>query len=282
MPMSAPLPIPGRTWRATLALDYERRGGRTVLAARRHDGPLVVQKPFYPEGEAVCHTVIVHPPGGIAGGDALTLTARAGARAHTLLTTPGAGKWYRSAGPWAHQHLAFAAGAGACLEWLPQETIVFDGARAELSTTVHLEGDACFIGWEILCLGRTGAGERFTQGACRARSVLHRDGKPLWLERGCLDGGDAALASSAVFAGQPVAATFIAAAPQIAGDVLTACREAAPATGAGAVTRLPGLLVGRYLGASSEAAKQYFTQLWRVLRPVLMGRQACEPRIWRT
>ena len=104
--------------------------------------------------------------------------------AYALLTTPGAGKWYRSGGPWARQSLAFEAGKGACLEWLPQETIVFDGALADLRTEVQLAADARFIGWEVLCLGRTGAGERYARGECRLRTVVKREGRPLWLERG--------------------------------------------------------------------------------------------------
>src|SRR5688572_29619963 len=115
-----------RCWRAELELRYERRGARSVLASRRHDGPLVVQKPLYPEGDAVCHTLVVHPPAGIAGGDELSLDVRAEDAAHALLTTPGAAKWYRSAGPWAHQQVKLSAGKGACIEWLPQEAILFD------------------------------------------------------------------------------------------------------------------------------------------------------------
>ena len=160
MQLAEPVAAP---WKAELALRFERADDRTVLAARRHDGPLVVQKPLYPEGGAVCHAIVIHPPAGIAGGDELALEARAGAGAHALLTTPGAGKWYRSAGPWARQRLDFEVGPGALLEWLPQETIVFDGALASLASEVRLEGDARYLGWEILCLGRTGSGERFVQ-----------------------------------------------------------------------------------------------------------------------
>src|SRR3989344_500526 len=110
-----------QSWKARLALGFESRDGRTVLAERRHDGPLVVQKALYPEGDAVCHAIVVHPPAGIAGGDELELKVRSARGAHALLTTPGAGKWYRSAGPRAEQKLRFDV-SGA-LEWLPQETI---------------------------------------------------------------------------------------------------------------------------------------------------------------
>lgn len=262
-----------QSWKAELALGFERREGRTVLAARRHHGPLVVQKPLYPEGEEVCHAIVVHPPAGMAGGDELELRAGTGAGAHALLTTPGAGKWYRSAGPWAAQRLRFEV-AGA-LEWLPQETIVFCGARARLDTEVRLAADARYLGWEILCLGRTGAGEKFERGELRLSMRVYRDGRLLWLERGRIDGGGALLDSPAGLQGKPVCATLVAAGD---GFDLAACR----AIDGIAVTRLPGVLVARYLGDSSEQAKRLFTQLWTVLRPALFGREALEPRIWRT
>src|SRR2546423_15456645 len=116
------------SWKARLSLSFARDGNRSVLAERSHEGPLVVQKPLYPEGDTVCHTILVHPPGGIAGGDELRIEARVGAAAHTLLTTPAAGKWYRSAGPWAQQRVRLDGGAGPSVQWLPQESILFDGA----------------------------------------------------------------------------------------------------------------------------------------------------------
>lgn len=270
------------SWRAALELDFERRSGRTILARRSHDGPLVIQKPLYPEGEEVCHGIVAHPPGGIAGGDALELSARLGADARALLTAPGAAKWYRSAGAQARQRIHFTVETGACLEWLPQENIVFDGALAELRTAVRLSGDARFIGWEVVCLGRTGSGEKLSHGKYDARTLIERDGRPLWLEHAQIEGGNGALASPVTLACQPVVGTLLAASLRLDGSVLEACRKLNPMAGDGAVTLVPGLLVGRYLGASSESAKNYFIGLWKILRPALIGREGVEPRIWRT
>jgi urease accessory protein len=139
-------------WRAKLALDFEREPKRTVLSKRAAEGPLLVQKPLYPEGDEVCHAIVVHPPGGIAGGDELEIAVKA--QGHALLTTPGAAKWYRSAGPWAKQKLLFEV--KGTLEWLPRETIVFDGALAELGCEVRLGELGRYLGWEIVCLGRSG------------------------------------------------------------------------------------------------------------------------------
>ena len=280
MPYNQSIQLP--SWSAQLALEFERRGARTVLSARRHDGPLIVQKPLYPEGDEVCHAIIVHPPGGIAGGDELQLNARLEVNAHALLTTPGAGKWYRSDGAGARQCIQFDVNGGACLEWLPQENILFNGARAELRTAVRMSGGAIFIGWEICCFGRTGSGETFAGGSFHGRTIIESDNRPLWLENGRLEGGGAALQSLAVLARQPVVGTLLAVSDKLVTMELGACRAVQPATGDGAVTLLPGLLIGRYLGASSEAAKNYFIKLWQILRPVVAGRHAIDLRIWRT
>lgn len=274
------------SWRAQLALEYEYRveqgNERTVLAARRHNGPLVVQKALYPEGDTVCHGIIVHPPAGIVGGDSLEVDARVGARAHALLTTPGAAKWYRSAGSWAQQRNAFVVETDACLEYLPQETIVFDGALARLETQVRLGAGARYIGWEVLCLGRTGSGERFIRGQCHSSVSVSRGGKPLWVERGGIAAGGLLMRSPAGLNNNTVCGTMMAVAENVEVVDLTECRAAIAKTGDTAVTRLPGLMVARYLGDSSESAKQYFTALWQQVRPVIAGRVAVTPRIWNT
>jgi len=274
-------PVHQRTWRAELELRYQRRGARTVLAERRHDGPLVVQKPLYPEDEAVCHTIVVHPPAGIVGGDELEITCSAEPAAHVLLTTPGAGKWYRSAGPWASQRLRFNVAAGACVEWLPQETIVFDGALGNMESTVNLEQGAAYIGWEILCLGRTGSGECFTKGACRLHAEVRRDGRLLWFERGLLEAGARLGFSAAGLGGHSVCATLVASGAGLTPSLLVHCREAM--ANDVAMTLLPGpLLVARHLGNAGETARRLFERLRGMLRPALAGREAVEPRIWRT
>ena len=268
------------SWKARLSLGFSYLENRTVLSERSHDGPLVVQKPLYPEGQGVCHAIVVHPPGGIAGGDELHLEVKAKENAFALLTTPGATKWYRSAGAWAKQSLAF--GVHGLLEWLPQETIVFDGALAQASCEVDLAADAGLIGWDIVCLGRTGSGERFRRGSYRSSIRIRREGRLLWLERGRIDGGGRLLESPAGLGGSPVFGTLFASSLNLDQELLNETRKPKPESGRGAVTLLPGILLARYLGDSSEAARRYFIALWRILRPRLTGLEAIEPRIWQT
>lgn len=257
------------SWNAQLALRFADKDGRTVLAEHSQQGPLVVQKMLYPEGPGVCHAIVVHPPGGIVGGDELSLEAAS--EGHALLTTPGAAKWYRSAGQWARQKLSFEV--TGTLEWLPREAIVFDGALAALDCEVRLADGARYIGWDIVCLGRTGSGERFTRGTVRLETRILREQKLLWLERGAIEGGGALLESPAGLGGKTVFGTLVATCDSP--SILRECTKIAP------TTVLEGLLVSRYIGDSTEEAFNRLTQLWAVLRPALTGREAVAPRIWR-
>lgn len=293
-PDRMPPPPQAASWQAELRLGFVRMPGpdgeRTALNENRHSGPLRVQKALYPEGDAVCQAIVLHPPSGIAGGDRLTIDVGVGADAHAQLTTPGAGKWYRSGGEPAAQTIGFSVAAGATLEWLPQETIVFDGAIARMATTVDLATDARFIGWDILCLGRSAAGERFARGRVDLALRIDRDGVPLWRERGGFDGNDALLASPAGWDGATVNGTLLAAFPELAQAapaLLERCRALAPTDNARhALTALPGpdggLLVARYLGDNSEAARHWFAALWHEIRPAACDRAALIPRIWNT
>jgi urease accessory protein len=270
------------SWRAHLALRFAHDGTRTWLAERRHEGPLVVQKPLYPEGRDVCHAIVVHPPGGMANGDELDIAIDAGDRAHAQLTTPGAAKWYRCAHAPARQALHVRAAAGAIVEWLPQGTIVFDGALAWLTTRIDLAADAIFIGWDIACLGRTAAGERFASGTYRQSTEIHRDGALIWSERMNLRAGARMMESAVGLNGNPVFGTFVACVPQVGDETLELARRVHTDAGDGVVTRLPGVLLARFVGARSEHAMVYFVALWSAVRPRLVGRAAVQPRIWQT
>jgi urease accessory protein len=270
-------------WQALLHLGCGPRLGASRLLRRQHVGPLTVQKPLYPEGPEVCHCVILHPPGGIVGGDRLDIALQVDSGARLLATTPGAGKWYRSPGPLAEQRLAFAVGDGASLEWLPQENIFFDGAHARLGGVVSLAAGARYIGWDVACLGRTASGERFTRGALSSRTEILQAGRRLWGDYARIEGGARLLHASAGLAGYPVMGTLLAAGADLDRSLLDACRAVAAADGAMVgVTALPGVLAARYVGGSTQAARSYFVALWRILRPVLVGREACAPRIWNT
>ncbi len=272
-------------WEAELALEFENRNGATRLTGCRHRGPLRVQKALYPEGDSVCQAILLHPPSGIAGGDQLRIAASVGQHAHAQLTTPGAGKWYRSGGPEASQSIDFRVASGGILEWLPQETIVFNGAKSRMDTGVQLAADSRYLGWEILCLGRRASGERFAHGHLGLHTRLERNGSPLWLERGTIAGNDPMLDSLTGWAGNSVCGTLLATLPPALepAPLREACRALAPADGAEhGLTALPGLLVARYLGHNSEAARHWLIELWRVLRPALLGRPAIPPRIWTT
>lgn len=270
-------------WRAALSLGYVNTGGRTVLVHRRHNGPLVVQKPLYPEGEAVCHGIIVHPPGGIAGGDRLSLEVDAAAGSQVLLTTPGATKWYKANGHEASQTIRIAVADGGLVEWLPQENIVFDGAHMQLGMDIELAAEARYIGWEITVLGRRASGEQFAHGSVRQQTAIFRGGHEVYSEAARLEGGDALLASPVGLAGHHVFGTLIATGKACPKSLIAACREIVPDDGARhGMTQLPGALVARYLGSSPQAARGYFTALWQRLRPWLAGREACIPRIWQT
>jgi urease accessory protein len=269
-------------WSARLALGFAARGGESVLVRREHAGPLRVQKALHPEGPGVCHAILVHPPSGMVGGDSLTVDLALGAGAHALITTPGAGKWYRSLGGTARQSMAAQVGDRAVLEWLPQESIVYDGARADIDVSVALVGQGTYLGMEVLCFGRTASGERYRAGACRLRTRIERDGAPVWIERGQVVGGDALLDSPVGLQGQPVVASLLAASPHAGPPLLDACRAVDAGVGRGAVTLLPGVLVARWLGPACEPARQWLDRLWSVVRPAVAGRAAVRPRIWNT
>lgn len=273
---------PDRGWHAELRLAFRRDGSRTALSRREHRGPLVVQKPLYPEGHAVCQCVIIHPPAGIAGGDRLAVDVEVGCGAWAQLTTPGAARWYRSGGAPASQTLCARVGDAGVLEWLPQGAIVYDGARARSEVRIELAGSATFIGGDLVSLGRRASGERFGCGEWRQRLEIVRDAALIWSERALLEAGAPLLRSRAGLNGASVFGTFVGVGARIDADLVRVLRGVAPPQGDGTVTRLPDLVLARYQGDSMASGSAYFGALWSLLRPALTDRAAVRPRIWST
>lgn len=271
---------------ATLSLGFQRDGNTTRLMQRAHFGPLRVQKPLYPEDPAVCHAVLVHPPGGVVGGDELRIKAQAAKQAHAFLSTPGAAKWYRANGHVSRQLIELDVAEQATIEWMPQETILFNGADVIFDNRIHLADEARYLGCEILCFGRTASGEKFDHGRLRQHLTIYRNGKPLWLEQGCLIGGSRQMQSPLGLAGFSVCASLIAVGAAQPPAILASLREQAQAATGGVgkfgATQMKSVMIVRYLGHSSEVARQVMLQAWQVLRPALMGYQAVIPRIWNT
>ncbi|WP_129782152.1 urease accessory protein UreD [Peristeroidobacter soli] len=266
------LSTPG--WRAHLQLTFARPAQRTCLIERQHRGPLLVQRPFYPEGE-VCHAYIVHPPGGIVGGDELQLDVDARDAAHVLLTTPSAAKFYRSDGRTARQRQTLRADE-ATLEWLPQESIFYPQARVRSTTRIELGAHARFIGWEIACLGLPARHQPFDAGELRLTLELWRNRAPLLIDRLRIDAGSHRWG----LGGHEAIGTLLACpATRAMADAVRCLQPSGVELG---VTLVDQALVCRALAAQAEPIKRAFVESWQRLRPPLLDRPAVLPRIWAT
>ncbi len=270
-------------WKAELNLGFEKASNKTILANRSQYGPLTVQRPFYPEGD-VCHLYILHPPGGVVGGDELHINVDLVKQASTLITTPGATKFYRNTGKLAHQIQTLKVADDCALEWFPQENIFFDGTHTHLSTRVELEKSARFMGWEINCYGRPASKELFESGKVMTRLEVYRDGAPLMLDKLLIEDNQA-LQSAVSMNSHPCFGTFVA--TQVTPELLENARLSVAEflnqdqqhIG---ITLLDDLLVMRCLGQHAEQVSTTLKAVWSELRPEIMERSVCLPRIWAT
>lgn len=277
-------------WQGTLHLVFGRQGPKTCVLQAQTQAPLKVQRPFYPEGDRGCHSVIVHTAGGMVGGDRLQLELTAQPAAQALITTAAASKIYRSNGATAQQHIKLAIAPAAWLEWLPQETIVFAGADYAQTLHIDLAPGGVWLGWEITRLGRTARGERFTTGHWRSRTEVWQAGQPLWIDRQWLPGQDTVWHSPHGLWNCPVVGSLAFLGPAVDPEVVQHARDrwaevAPPPSPNQAITeigvsRLQSGLICRYRGHSTTLARQWFGAVWHLLRCQYGDRPACPPRVW--
>lgn len=273
------------SWNASLRLDYANEGGRSV-ARFAHEGPLRILQSLWPEGDAICHNVLVHPPGGLVGGDTLRVAVHAAAGSHGLVTTPGASRFYRSEGEAALQDVLLRVDGGARLEWLPLEALYYSGCRAENRLRMELAPGAEVLGWDVAAFGLPQAQQPFVRG-----SVLqHLELDGAWLERGRIAADDRQLMDGPLgLAGRRcLASLFFASGGELPRGRREALLEAAReviaahplAATAGATAPGPQVLVVRVLAPLVEPALQLMRAVRRAWRPLLWQLPPGEPRGW--
>lgn len=262
-------------WEAGLRLGFTRRADKTVLSERLHHGPLTVQRPFYAD-DGLCHVYLLHPPGGMVAGDSLTIDVTLAAGSEALLTTPAAGKCYRSGGRAARQTVTLAVDDRAALEWLPQETIVYDGARLQSEVRVELDQGARFIGWDMIAFGRPAAREPFRDGFVDAGWRIFKAGRPLLTERVLFD-APAVEAPWGLRGHSACGSLFAAPASPAALNAVRALIGEAPGRG---VTVLDDVLICRALDQRADRLRAFFHSVWAELRPEVLQRAEAPPRIW--
>lgn len=272
-------------WQARLRLDLRREGARSV-ARFEHEGPLRILQALYPEGDAICHNVLVHPPGGLVGGDTLQVDVTAQEGSHGVVTTPGASRFYRSDGERAVQDVKIRLEPGARLEWLPLEALYYSGCRAENRVVMDIAAGAALLGWDIAAFGLPQASQPFVRGGV----TQHIELQGHWLERGHLAAEDLRLMDGPLgLAGHRcLASLFYAAGTDVAraqrDQLLEAAREVigshphVPA--AGATAPGPRVVVVRVLSPLVEPALQLLKAVRRAWRPLLWNLPGLEPRGW--
>jgi len=272
-------------WEARLDLTYTRAAGR-VVARHSHNGPLRILQSLYPEGDSVCHNVLVHPPGGLVGGDTLDIHIRAASGAHGLITTPGATRFYRSEGPLALQSTHIHLQAGSRLEWLPLEALCYNDCHAENKLVMVPEPGAELLGWDVTAFGLPGANLPYVQGSF----AQHIEVPGVWLERGRIDAADTRLMDgpTGMAGARCMASLFFVAGTALdrkrKQQALDIARELiaghALAATAGATSPNPQVIVVRALAPVVEPAMQLLRTVRNAWRQELWGLPLCNPRIW--
>ncbi|SMF12770.1 urease accessory protein [Alteromonadaceae bacterium Bs31] len=275
-----------REWSAAINLHLALRDGKTRVVKSQHHGPLRIQRPFYPEES--CHLYLLHPPGGMVIGDELQISAELLPHAQALITTPSAGKIYGAKGAdfLQQQNVQFKIASGACLEWLPQETIVFDSANGVLNTRIELEHGASYGGWDIVRLGRLASGETFSTGRCIQKLEIWQGERPLFIERNSIEAGGDLHKGLWGLQGKSTFGTLLLTAvlqrdaiDDLVNELESLDLQQKECWG---LTQKGPLFIARYLGDDIALCRKGFELIWKAARPALNNREAVSPRIWNT
>lgn len=280
------LQAPRSEWIAELELGFAKKGARTALIHSRHRGPLTVQKALYPEGESVCHAVVIHPPGGVAGGDSLTIKIEVAAGASAVVTTPAATKWYKACTSAARQQIEICVAANATLDWLPQENIFFNGAHARSALNLRLAAGASAIGWDAGVLGRRSSGEEWIDGFLSfANKAYDSQNAPIWTDRMLLSAASPLRQSPHGLGGLNVFGAVWAIGPGTETadlEELAARLPFQPELRVGITSPSPGFILARILGQRIESVREQMIMCWSHLRPRINRLPPMPLRLWAT
>ena len=270
-------------WEASLGLRFDTRDSHTIMRRTHQHGPLTIQKPFYPEGSSeTCHTYLLHPPGGIVGGDKLQINIEVTQDAAALVTTPAATKIYRTSGQCSAVTQRLHVDTGGQLEWLPQDNILYGGSRARILTEVDLASDARFMGWEQTCLGRPASGDAYLKGEFSASWRIRRSGQPVVNERIAWGSEDALRAGRYGLGGYTTMGTLFASPADADTQALLSTFVTRGPECVCATTLLHDVLVVRVLAHNARIARQTLQSAWGTLRLPILGKNPTMPRIWAT
>lgn len=284
-------------WLASLALTFCLTPSGTQLTRTERNGPLSVQKAFYPEGSDCAHIYLLHPPAGIVSGDELRIKISVNEQAHCLVTTPGANRFYRARENMTIgdskqiQHCELFLAPEAKCENFPLETIVYEGADGVNTVDVHLTSESAFLGWDITCLGLPRSGQFFKKGHYSQLNRIYLEGTLLYHDRIAIKPSTQVHQHIAGLNKHNVFATFMAYAPKnqlskIKHDALLVMLRdeviAADVQEKVSISQVRQLLIIRYLGEHAEECKDIFIKLWQIIRPIYLNKTANIPRIWHT
>ncbi len=275
----SPAPAPARHQRADggIALSIARAAGSSVVADLAQRVPCRALFPR-PASPGVPLAVLLNTSGGLAGGDRISVTMKIGPGAAATATTQAAEKVYRSLGPDARVETALAVAAEGRLEWLPQETILFDGACLERHISAAVAHGGRLLACETLVFGRAARGEVMNRGRLLDRWRIEYGGRLVWVDRLGLAIPVRRQLDGAGFGGARALATALYVGPE-ADTLLPVAREAAVAEG-GAASLVNGILVARLLGAEPSRVRDGVARLLRILRSTAFGIETSMAALW--